>query len=304
MASLNRTKGDKALDTVNYILLALFGFVCLYPFLNIIALSFNTGTDSMRGGITIWPREFTLANYAVVFRTSNILGAFKVTIAKTVIGTLGSLFVTAIAAYALSEKALPFKKGIMVYFLIPMFFSGGLIPTYLVYKSVGLLNTFWIYIIPALFSIYNCIVMKTFFQGIPISLKEAIRIDGGHEFTILRHVILPVSMPTFAALGLFTAVAQWNEWFAGMYFVQNNNLIPVQTFLMQIMDLDLLSQSGKSAQVISAGMDARLIGGFAKISSMSLKMAIVMIGTAPILVVYPFVQKYFVKGVLIGSIKE
>jgi len=219
------------------------------------------------------------------------------------------LTVTAMVAYGLSERALPGKKIIMTYLLITMFFSGGLIPGFLVLRAVGLINTFWVYIIPGMFSVWTCIVMKTSFQGIPESLKEAIRIDGGNEFTIIKHVVLPISKPMFAALALFAAVGHWNEWFTGMYFVRSNDLVPVQTYLMQIMNNDITSMSEKVQQqgtAVVQGQMAELLGsgGIARITSQSLKMAIVVIGTAPILMVYPFLQKYFVKGVLIGSLKE
>ena len=298
-----------AFDIINMTLLGMFAVICLYPFVNMLALSLNTGIDSMRGGIYLWPRELTFANYIVVLRNSYVITAYRVTILRTVIGTLSMLTVTAMVAYGLSERALPGKKIIMTYLLITMFFSGGLIPGFLVLRAVGLINTFWVYIIPGMFSVWTCIVMKTSFQGIPESLKEAIRIDGGNEFTIIKHVVLPISKPMFAALALFAAVGHWNEWFTGMYFVRSNDLVPVQTYLMQIMNNDITSMSEKVQQqgtAVVQGQMAELLGsgGIARITSQSLKMAIVVIGTAPILMVYPFLQKYFVKGVLIGSLKE
>jgi len=298
-----KSRGERIFDVFNFIFLGLFAFICLYPFLNILALSFNTGADSARGGVTIWPREFTLANYAIVFRMSTVVGAYRVTIARTVVGTISSLFITALAAYGLSEHGLPGKKPIMTFILITMLFNGGLIPTFLVYRGVGLINTFGVFIIPAMFSAWNCFIMKTMFQGIPVSLKESIRIDGGNEFTILRHIVLPVSLPTFAALGLFTAVGHWNDWFAGMYFVKKNSLIPVQTYLMMIMN-SMMEGSRNLAENMAVNMPADVAGGYLKMTSMSLKMSVLIIGTAPILIVYPFLQRYFVKGVLIGSVKE
>jgi putative aldouronate transport system permease protein len=298
-----------AFDIVNAVLLGLFCVVCLYPFINIIALSLNTGTDSMRGGITLWPRVLTFANYIVVLRNGLVLGAYKVTILRTLLGSLLTIAVTAVVAYGLSERNLPGKKAIMTYMLIPMFFSGGIIPNYLVLRGLGLTNTFWVYIVPGMFSIWTCIVMKTSFQDIPVSLKEAIRIDGGNEFTILRHIVLPVSMPMFAALLIFAAVGHWNDWFAGAYYVRDNNLMPVQTYLMHIMSTDITSMADKissqgTASVTGVAADTLGAGGIGKVTSMSLKMAIVVIGTLPILLVYPFLQRYFIKGVLVGSIKE
>lgn len=295
-------------DLVNTTILLLFSIICLYPFLNILALSFNTGLDSMRGGITVIPRELTFANFIVVFRNGLVLNAYKVTIARTIIGTVTMLSVTAMVAYGLSEPALPFKKSIMIYILITMLFSGGLIPLYLVLRGLKLTNTFSVFIVPGMFSAWTCMVMKSSFQQIPISLKEAMRIDGGNEFDILRHIVIPVSMPMFAALALFSAVGHWNDWFSGAYFVRSNNLMPVQTYLMHIMSTDVSSLAEKmslgTATTANVSADALSSGGISKVTSMSLKMAIVVIGTAPILLVYPFVQRFFVKGVLIGSLKE
>lgn len=296
-------------DIANIALLSLFALLCLYPFVNIIALSLNTGTDSMRGGITIWPRELTFANYIMVFRNGHVINAYRITILRTVIGTLSTIAITALAAYGLAEKSLPCKKAIMTFMLVTMFFSGGLIPSYLVLRTLKLTNTFWIYVVPGLFHAWTCIVMKTSFQEIPQSLKESIRIDGGNEFTILRHIVLPVSKSMFAALGLFAAVNHWNDWFSGMYYVRDKSLVPVQTYLYQIMSMDIAMMTEKIQTQGIGAMQGRMagtlgIGGIAKITSMSLKMAIVVVGTAPILIAYPFLQKYFIKGVLIGSIKE
>ena len=305
----NRTPGSRAFDMANVIFMTLFALICLYPFVNILALSFNSGQDSLKGGITVWPREFTLGNYIVVFRNGLVLNAYKVTIARTVIGTVTSLFVTAMTAYAVSEKGLPGKRVIMVYMMITMFFGGGLIPGYLVLRAYGLLNTFWVYIVPGLFGVWNCIIMKTSFSQIPESLKESMRLDGGGEFSILLHIVIPVSLPMFAALALFSAVGHWNDWFGGAYYVRNNDLVPVQTYLYNIMAKDISSMAERgmlNTANTRTNVSAELLGddGAAKVTSMSLKMAIVVIGTAPILITYPFLQKYFVKGVLIGSIKE
>lgn len=298
-------KNERVFDIFNYFFLSLFALMCLYPFIYMLALSFNTGTDTMKGGITVYPRLFTFANYAAIFRDGVILNAYKITILRTVIGTLSSVIITGLVAFGLSEKKLPGRKYIMSLLLIPMFFGGGLIPYYLVLKSYSLLDNFLVYIIPGMFSIWNCIVMKTFFMQIPDSLKESVRIDGGNELQIFLRIVVPTSMPMFAAIALFVAVGHWNDWFSGAYFVSRTELVPVQTYLQLIMNRTMQSFLEKDASQII--FQQRLTMGlfdFSKTTSFSLKVTAVVVGTAPILILYPFLQKYFVKGVMIGSIKE
>ena len=298
------TASDRVLSIVNYLVLGILSFMCLYPFIYMLALSFNTGMDTMRGGITFYPRDFTLGNYITVINQTNILGAYRITILRTVIGTFTSVFVTALTAYGLSEKKLPGRKLIMIYMLIPMFFSGGLIPSYLAYKDYHLLNSFWIYILPGIFNIWNCIVMKSCFMQISPSLKEAVRIDGGNEFHIFVKIIFPLSLPTFAAIALFVAVGHWNEWFTGAYYITDLELKPVQTFLQSFMAQNSISALLERGETISTAQASAAAFDQSKTTAFSVKMAAVVIGTAPILVVYPFLQKSFVKGVMIGGIKE
>jgi putative aldouronate transport system permease protein len=291
-------------DVVNYILLVLLGMVCLYPVILMAVLSLNKGTDTMSGGIFLWPRAFTLVNYQIMLQNEQLRAAYLVTVARTVIGTVGSVLVTGLVAYGLSESKLPGRKYLMIYMLIPMFFSGGLIPYYLQLRHLHLVNSFWVYILPGLFSIWNCIVMKTFFQGMPVSLKESVRMDGGSELTVFFSIIVPLSMPLFAAISLFNAVGHWNDWFSGAFFVTRGELVPVQTFLMHLMTTDMSQTYSFEQQQASAQAMTRRTADFATITSLSLRMAAVMLALLPILVIYPFLQKYFVQGVLIGSIKE
>lgn len=293
-----RTKGDIAFDVVNVILLGLFAFLCVYPLWYILILSFNTGTDTMRGGIYFWPREFTLANYIICFKDDNILNAYLVSIVRTVVGTFAGVFVTGLVAYGISEKKLPGRKFIMVYMMIPMLFSAGIIPNYLNLKNLGLINRFAVYILPGMFSVYNCIVMRTAFEGIPQELKESMRLDGANEFHILTRLVIPTSKPTIAAISLFTAVGHWNDWFTGAYYVTNSKLVPLQTYLQSVMNR---SMTNFETGIISLG--GTDIANLATANSLSIKLAVVVITVLPILLVYPFLQKYFIKGVLIGSVK-
>jgi putative aldouronate transport system permease protein len=269
-----------------------------------VALSLNSGTDTLKGGITFYPRVFTFFNYIAIVQQTYILDAYLVTILRTLVGTVTSVFITALVAYGLSERGLPGRKYIMFYMLVPMFFSGGLIPYYLALKSYSLLDKFWVYIVPGLFSIWNCIVMKTSFMQIPDSLKESMRIDGGNELQIFFRIIFPLSLPMFAAIALFVAVAHWNDWFTGAYFVTKNELKPVQTFLQFLMNRSDMSNFVTRTGDVAGSQSSLAAFEKTRTTAFSMKVAAVVIGTLPILIIYPFLQKYFVKGVLIGSIKE
>lgn len=302
---MRMSRGEKAFTVFNNIFMVVLGLVSFYPFIYMLAVSFNDGMDTMKNGVWLLPNKFTFVNYQVVLNNPVIKSAFMVTIGRTVIGTITSLIVTALAAYALSFKELPFKKLIGLYILIPMLFGGGIVPYYLQLKNLHLINSFWVYIIPGLFSIWNMFVMRSFFIGIPESLRESAEIDGANQLTVLIKIIFPLSLPMFAALGLFTAVGHWNDWFAGAFFVNKINLIPLQTYLQRLLnasDLSAVTSTGATASKALSESAARG-GDITRITLMSVKMATVMIGTLPILCVYPFLQKYFVKGVLIGSVK-
>ncbi|WP_150275828.1 carbohydrate ABC transporter permease [Paenibacillus tepidiphilus] len=281
------------------LLLTLLCVSVLYPFLYMLAISLNTGADAAKGGVYLWPRQFTWLNYEIVLGNEVIRHAYLITIGRTLIGTFGGLAVTLMAAYGLSYKQLPLRSGILTYILITMLFNGGLIPFYIQLFKLGLTNTFWVYVIPGLFSVWNMFVMQKFIQGIPEALNESAELDGAGPFRILLQIIVPLSKPMLAALGLFTAVGHWNDWFSGAFYVSDQNLIPVQTFLQQLLTAQDLSAVLSSNQ----NQEALARSSMSNITLMSVKMATVMISALPILAVYPFLQKYFVKGVLIGSVK-
>ena len=291
--------GEKVGQTVIVVLLSLLCLSVIYPFLYMLAISLNEGADAARGGVYLWPRSFTLINYEIVLGNEVIRGAYLITIARTIIGTIFGMFVTLIAAYGLSYRGLPLRKGILAYVLITMLFSGGLVPLYIQLFNLGLTNTFLVYIIPAAFSAWNMFVMLKFLQGIPEALIESAELDGAGPVRILFQIIMPLSKPMLAALGLFTAVGHWNDWFAGAFYVSDQSLIPVQTFLQQLLnasDLSAVMGSNNNQEALARGSQQN-------ITLMSIKMAVVMVSALPILCVYPFLQKYFVKGVLIGSVK-
>lgn len=281
------------------LLLSLLSLSVIYPFLYMMAISLNDGADAAKGGVYLWPRAFTLLNYEIVLGNQVIRHAYLITIARTVVGTVLGLLVTLLAAFGLSYRELPVRKVLLSYILITMLFNGGLVPFYIQLFNLGLINTFWVYIFPTMFSVWNMFVMLKFIQGIPEALIESAEPDGAGPVRILFQIIVPLSKPMLAALGLFTAVMHWNDWFAGAFFVNDQALIPVQTYLQQ-----LLSASDLSAVLGSnSNQEALARGAQQNITLMSIKMAVVMVSAIPILCVYPFLQKYFVKGVLIGSVK-
>ncbi|GAB6930901.1 carbohydrate ABC transporter permease [Paenibacillus sp. JCM 10914] len=281
-------------------LLALLCISVIYPFMYMLAVSLNVGSDAAKGGVYLWPRQFTLYNYEVVLGNAVIQHAYLITIARTIVGTLVGLMVTLLVAYGLSYRYLPFRRSILGYVLLTMLFNGGLIPLYIQLYQLSLLNTFWVYIIPSAFSAWNMFVMMKFIQGIPEALIESAEIDGANPVRILFTIIMPLSKPMLAAIGLFTAVGHWNDWFSGAFYVSDQSLIPVQTFLQQLLsaqDMSGILGSNNNQEALARGTM------LSNVTLMSIKMATVMVSAIPILCVYPFLQKYFVKGVLIGSVK-
>ncbi|GIO12728.1 maltose ABC transporter permease [Cohnella xylanilytica] len=296
---MRQKAGEKLFQVVLVVLLSLLCLTVLYPFVYMLAISLNEGADAAKGGVYLIPRTFTLINYEIVLGNEVIRHAYLVTIARTIVGTVAGLSVTLLVAFGLSYKGLPMRRTILGYILITMLFSGGLVPFYIQLNNLGLLNTFWVYILPGMFSVWNMFVMLKFIQGIPEALIESAELDGASPPRVLWQIVVPLSKPMLAALGLFTAVGHWNDWFAGAFFVSDQSLIPVQTFLQQ-----LLSASDISAVLGSnTNQEALARSQMQNITLMSIKMAVVMASALPILCVYPFLQKYFVKGVLVGSVK-
>ena len=292
---------ERVLQGLIYLCIALFCITVIYHFWYMLILSFNEGTDAMKGGIYLIPRKFTLFNYRMVLANPIVKNAYFVTIARTVLGTFGSLIVTALAAYALAGENLPGKKIFLYFILVPFVFSGGLIPFYLTLNDLHLINSFWVYVIPQLFNIWNMFVMKQFFIELPPSLTEAAIIDGAGELTVLTKVVFPLSLPMFASLGLFTAVGQWNSWFDGAYYVNSENLIPLQTYLKKLLDSMQITMQNNT---VSSNMSASILQDeMASVTTNSVRFSSIMVATFPIMLLYPFLQKYFVKGVRIGAVK-
>ena len=288
-----KTKGEAVFDLVNNFGMLLICFITLYPIWYVIVNALNEGQDGMRGGIYWWPRIFSFENFEAVFQSPGIMTAMGITAAKTLLGTVIHVFFTAMVAYAFSRKGLIGGKLYILIGTFTMFFSGGLIPTYLLMKDLHLLDNFLVYIIPVMFSFFDLIIFMTFFREIPDGLEEAAKIDGANDWSILLKVVLPVSMPVIATIALFHGVYQWNDYFAGVIYINNTDLQPIQTYLYRVV-----------AQSSSNQMVAQIPGGVAKtVTSQSIKLATMVVTTLPIVFVYPFLQRYFVKGMMIGSIK-
>lgn len=288
-------RSEKFFNIINVTLMCLMIIVTLYPFWYIVVGSLSNGTDYVRGGVYFWPRILTFDNYKAVFNNNQLLGAFKITVLRTVIGTIMAIMFTSLFAYAFSKKELIGKKYYGYIGLFTMIFSGGLIPYYLVIKNLGMLDTFWVYVIPTMFNFFNVIIFSSFFKEIPESLTESAKIDGANEYTIYFRIILPLSTPVIAAIALFTGVFHWNSFFDAMLFTNSIKLQPIQSLLMKIVSSSEYA-SGISEQA------ARFVQKDAT-NPLTIQMATMIIASIPIILVYPFLQRFFVKGIMIGSVK-
>lgn len=289
---MKRGKNEWILDVIVYVLLIAFCFLCLYPFWFVLVSSFNDGHDMMKGGVYWWPRKFTTENYVMFFRQNDWLNAIKISILRTAIGGAATTLFTCLVGYALSRRKLMGGRIFRFLFVFSMYVSGGLIPFYVVLRFLGLLNSFLVYIIPTLLNLYFCMIAINFFQSIPESLYEAAELDGATEIKIFIQVVLPLSAAFLATLALFTAVGQWNSWLDSIYYVQNKELRPMAYLMISIINR---TTTNNSAQDLSDTVT---------LTTMATQSTAVVVAVAPILCVYPFVQKYFVKGMMIGSVKE
>ncbi|WP_324604025.1 carbohydrate ABC transporter permease [Pontibacillus marinus] len=244
----------------------------------------------MQGRVSLWPVEFTFDNYRAVLFDKNIWRSFGVTVYITVMGTFLNLFFTSLMAYGLSKSNLKGRKIIIIMVLFTMIFSAPLIPSYLVVKSLGMLNTLWALMIPGLISAFNLIIMISFFQNIPQDLFDCAKIDGCGEYRTLWSIVIPLSMPSLSTIGLFYAVAHWNGYFQALLFIRDQSLFPLQVKLRQ-----LIVESDAEQMIQTAALTVQSIEG--------IKMASIIFATVPILVIYPFIQKHFMKGAMLGSIK-
>ncbi len=292
---IGETGSQKLFKIVNYTFLLLFGLMALYPFWYVLVASFNTGRDFARGGVYFFPREFTIENYMLAFRDPRIFASLQISVITTGLSVVISLFATALFAYSISVKSLPGRSFFSFFFFFTTIFSGGMIPYYILLRDLGLTKSIWLYVIPTLYSFFNFLLLRTYFNNIPNEMRESAHIDGAGELTILFRIYLPLSMPILATLALFIGVGRWNDWFMGAYYQSKTSLVPAAT-LLKI----LLSEASTAS--VKSGQETTTLA-LTSYTPQSMQMAFVMILTMPIVVVYPFLQKYYVKGVMIGSVK-
>lgn len=287
------TREETVYQVIIHIVLALVLLCCIIPLLYVVGMSLSSEGEMIeKNYFILFPEKPITSAYKYVFTSTGFLKGLGVTVARTVLGTAGALFLPITMGYTLAKTDFPFRKGILIYVIITMILGGGLIPTYLLLNKLHLLNTFWVYVIPSLGYANGVLVVKLFVEGLPNDIMESAELDGATEVQKMIHIAIPLLKPTICALGLFAAVAHWNDWFNGLVFVRDPNLYPVQLIIRNLFNqpnqIDLFNN----------------ISAYAKMTPTSVKMASVVIAVLPILCVYPFLQKYFIYGMYTGSVKE
>lgn len=300
MPNINKNKfhGVSILKALNIFLLAIVGLSALYPFWNIYVYAFNDAFDSLQRPLYFWPRKFTMNNLIVAFSNQQIYNSFVITIIKTLVGTAIGVLLTSALGYAMSKRMIPGYKFFSQYFYITFMFTGGFIPFYLLLNDLKMLNTFWVLVIPGIYSYWNMIIFRSFFDNIPASLEESAQIDGASYIGCFIKIIMPMSKPIFATIILFVAVGHWNDWFTGMFYIKDSNLLPLQTLLQE-----MLNQMDMVKTMKSQAAGPMLTSLISKVTPYSVRMAAIVITVTPIIFVYPFLQKYFEKGMILGSVK-
>jgi len=293
-----RTVEQIIFTTLNTTFLLALAALMIYPLLNTLAISLNDGMDAVRGGIGIWPRVFSLQNYNVVFNMHTIYQAFFMSVLKTVVVVATNLFFTSMLAYALSRKEFIFRRSITLIFVLTMYFDAGLIPNYLLIKDLGMLNSFQAYWVPTIISAFNLIVLRTYMKSIPDEIIESARIDGAGEFRTWWQIVMPLCKPALAVVGLFVAVGSWNSWLDTLLY---NSGDPALSTLQY--ELQKLLASSMNAGMNSVAATGSAASGGQVTTPIALRSAITMVAAVPILFVYPFLQKHFVSGLTIGSVK-
>ncbi|WP_172257251.1 carbohydrate ABC transporter permease [Saccharibacillus deserti] len=297
--AFNATRGDKIFDVANIVLMSVVLIVTLYPFLNVLAISLNESSDTVKGGVTIIPRALTFENYQQIFQYEGLIRGLWNSILRTVIGTVFGLASASMLAYTLSRPDFQARKFTSTFLVVTMYVSGGMIPVYILFRDLGLLGSFWVYVLPGIVSAFNVIVIRSFMDGLPYALQESAKLDGANDLTIFFRIILPLCKPVLATIALFLAVGQWNSWFdTYLYNGSHEELTTLQFELMKV--LQSTQQGGSGQQVNTANMAEQM----KQISPESIKMAITIVVTVPILIVYPFLQRYFVSGMTLGAVKS
>lgn len=291
---INTSAGDKVYYLLVNIILGIFLVLVMFPLLNVLACSFSSADEVTAGHVYIWPVKPTLAGYEAVFNYKGIWGAYGNTILYTVVGTAINLSMTLIAAYPLARRNLPLKKPIVMLFTFTMLFSGGMIPSYLLVKDLGMMNTIWALVVPGAISVYNLIIARTFIQNIPTDIEEAAKIDGCSDYRYFFTMVLPLSKTVIAVLALYYAVGHWNDYFTPWLYITKRPLYPLQVILREILVMNTINPSDTvNEETLLASKALQDL----------LKYSLIVVSSAPILMVYPIAKKYFLKGVMLGALK-
>ncbi|MCR8658837.1 carbohydrate ABC transporter permease [Paenibacillus endoradicis] len=291
--ALKKDWNSRIFDYVNMACLIIFTIVIIVPLWNVIVSSFSSSRALSEGGFIFWTPEFSLENYRAVFRDDMIWQAFFISIAKTVIGVITHVLFCAMVAYGLSKNNIRGRKFYVGMGVVTMFFSGGMIPTYLLIKQLGMLNSFWVYIIPALLSFYDVIILMNFFKNVPPALEESAKIDGAGHWKIFMKIFIPLSMPAMATIAMFNGVNQWNDFMTTKIYVTNENLYPLQMKLYEI----IVQSQTQAMQNISGSV-------VIETATKGVQLATIVITTLPIVIIYPLLQRYFMSGMMVGAVKE
>lgn len=291
-----KTIEDRIIDITSIIISVLVIMATLYPIYYCLIYSLNNGTDSLKGHMYLFPREFTLDNYKMVLSEDMLVSAYVLTIARTIIGAVTGVLFTAMTAYGLSKDRLKFRRFYSLTAIVTMYFSGGLIPGYLLLSGLHLTNTFWVMIVPSLFSVFNALLFVAYFKELPAALEESAKIDGAHDFRIFVSVAMPLSKPVLATVALFVGVYHWNDWFTPAFFTTSEKLETMPVILMRLITAtDAIAKIDQKVALYSSARNT--------LTTESVRYATMLVAIIPITLVYPFIQRFFVKGLLIGSIK-
>ena len=300
---IRRRADEKALHVISVVLITIFTLMCLYPFWNVFINSIATKAEAARG-VYFFPEEPTFSVYADVLRDGKLLHSLLISVARTVLSTVGCVLFSAMFAYLMTQQNLPCRKAIYRFAIVTMYVGGGLIPWYLVMKLYGLYNNFWVYVLPNLLGVYYCILIKTFIEGLPTALEEAARIDGAGFFTLFFRIILPLSKPILATVALYQAVGQWNSYQDNYLLVQDTNLQTVQmTLYNYVHQAEAIAKAMQQAALSGGNIADIANSAAANTTADAVRNATTILSMLPIMLVYPFLQKYFAKGVMLGAVK-
>ena len=289
--------GSRTFDIILHLFLILFSISILFPFWSLIVISFSRPTDVLAIGFHLWPKQWWFDAYAFVFQNNQVISAYMVTIFRTVVGTSFMIFCTVITAYPLSKKKLPFRNYLTMFFLIPMFFSGGLIPTFLNIRDLGLIDSLWVYILPMAVIPFNIVIVRNYMMSIDQAVEESAHMDGAGYITILFYIIIPLCIPVLATVALWGAVSHWNSWFDSLLYIRDKNKIVLQLIIQRLLILV------EAYQTDAGAMSAYMRNNHKELTSITVRAATILVTIGPIILAYPFAQKYFIKGIMIGSLK-